>query len=264
MMEGRVKREVGFPGDSFEFEVSADPAWSDTDIEWSGGGEPSRGTGHRFITVFASGGSYTVTARYGEENRRFPVTVCPIDAWLAGAKAFFGPALDLTKVRIRESRLVIGPAGTGWTCNSVVRFKRARRAEDLPAESTLIHELGHVWEHQMGQAQLLKGLVEQIGRLRGHDPYDFGGAEGVRRATSLAKFTKESQAQILTEYWKSQHGYHSDGRGVPFDTPGYVEDLRKLVQEAGIGSVARHRRSLAGRIDSGVARLVNALLRLVE
>jgi hypothetical protein len=263
-MEGRARRDVGFPGDSFAFEVFADPAWSQDEIDWSGGGEPERGAGSRFVTVFPHGGSYTVTARHGEASCQFQVTVCPVDEWMAGAKAFFGPSLDLGKVRVRESRVVLGPAGTGWTCNDVIRFKRARRAEDLPAESTFIHELGHVWEHQTGQAQLLKGLVEQIGRLRGHDPYDFGGAEGVRRATTLTTFTKESQAQILTEYWKSQHDYATDSRGVSFDTPGYVEDLRRLALDAGIGGVARHRRSLAGRIDSGVARLVNAVLRLVE
>jgi hypothetical protein len=261
-VEGRAKREVGFPGDAFAFEIRPDP--SGREVEWSGGGEPAAGTGHLFVTAFPAGGTYTVTARRSDESLDFHVTVCPIDQWLADARTFFGPALDLTKVQVRESRLVFGPAGTGWTCNSIIRFKRARHADDLPAESTLIHELGHVWEHQMGQAQLMRGFVEQIGRLRGRDPYDFGGAEGVRRAGTLTSFSKESQAQILTEYWRSQHGFDSDSRGVPFVTPGYVDDLRRLVKDAGIGSSAGHRRSIAGRIDSGVGRLVNAILRLVE
>jgi hypothetical protein len=263
-VEGRAKREVGFPGDSFSFEVSVESPGSGEDIAWSGGGRPAQGTGRGFATVFATGGSYTVTARRGEESLPFQVSVCPIDTWLARARSFFGPSIDFTKVRVRQSRLVLGPAGTGWTCNNVIRFKRARRIEDLPAESTLIHELGHVWEHQTGQAQLLRGLVEQIGRLRGRDPYDFGGSGGVSLAATLTAFSKESQAQIITEYWKSQHGYESDSRGVPFDTPGYADDLRRLVREAGIGSAPGHRRSLAGRIDAGVARLVNAVLRLVE
>jgi hypothetical protein len=263
-MDGRAKREAGLPGEPFAFEVTRGSTGSGSEIEWSGGGEPPVGTGRRFTTVFAAGGSYVITARSGEETCRFDVTVCPVDAWLEGARAFFGGSIDFTNVRVRESRFVLGPAGTGWTCNTVIRFKRARRAEDLPHESTLIHELGHVWEHQTGQAQLLRGLVEQVGKLRGRDPYDFGGFEGVKRASLLTSFTKESQAQILMEYWKSQHGYESDSRGVPFSTPGYVDDLRRLVQAAGIGGTSKRRRGIVGRIDSGAARLVNTVLRLVE
>jgi hypothetical protein len=149
----------------------------------------------------------------------------------------------------------------GWTCNSVIRFKRPRRPEDLPSESTLIHELGHVWEHQSGRAQLLRGLFEQTGRLLGRDPYDFGGPERISRAATLTEFSMESQAEILMEYWKSQNGYSADGRGIPFSTPGYLTDLRRLVEEAGIGTRGPvPRRTVASTVDSLVARLVNAIL----
>lgn len=263
-MEGKAKREAGFPGDRFAFEVSPDPEGSESETEWSGGGNPSDGAGRRFVTVFDSGGSYTVSARRGAASRQFQITVCPVDEWLSAARAFYGPSVDFAKLRVRGSWAVFGPAGTGWTCNTVIRFKRPRRAEDLPDEPTLIHELGHVWEHQTGQAQVLRGLVEQTGKLLGHDPYDFGGPEGVKRARKLTDFSKESQAQIVMEYWMSQHGYDSDSNGVAFSTPGYVEDLRRLVQGVGIGSVSRRRRTLASTIDSLVARLVNAMLRPIE
>jgi hypothetical protein len=145
----------------------------------------------------------------------------------------------------------------------VVRFKRPRSPEDLPDEATFIHELGHVWEHQTGQAQILRGLIEQTGRAFGRDPYDFGGAEGVKRATKLTSFSKESQAQILMEYWMSQNGYDSDSNGVSFSTPGYVDDLRRLIEGAGIGRESPRRRTFAGIIDTGVAHVVNAVLGVV-
>lgn len=263
-MDGKAKREAGFPGDRFAFQVTTDPNSSGGEIEWSGGGNPAGGTGRRFVTVFDTGGSHTVTARRGSASRQFQITVCPVDEWLSAAKVFYGPSLNFAKVRVRGSWAVFGPAGTGWTCNTVIRFKRARRTEDLPDEPTLIHELGHVWEHQTGQAQVLKGLVEQTGKLLGRDPYDFGGSEGVKRAGRLTEFSKESQAQIVMEYWMSQHGYGSDSNGVSFSTPGYVEDLRRLVLGAGIGSASRGRRTFAGLIDSAVAHLVNGVLRVVE
>jgi hypothetical protein len=164
---------------------------------------------------------------------------------------------------VKQSWAVGGPAGTGWTCNNVVRFKQARRAQDLPDESTLIHELGHVWEHQSGQAQLLKGLLEQVSRVFGRDPYDFGGPAGAHAGAKLTDFKKEGQAEIIRDLWLSKHGFPSDMRDVPFSTAGYADDLRRLVEGAGIGSRAPHGHSAAGAIDGLVAKIVNAVVRLI-
>jgi hypothetical protein len=255
---------VGFPGDSFAFEVVPDAGCQDADIRWDGGGVPATGSGRAFKTTFPTGGTFTVTARCGTAVKDFSVTVCPLDQWLARAATFYGAAVDLPKVRVRGSWAVGGPPGTGWTCNNVVRFKRPRRVADLPDESTLIHELAHVWEHQSGQAQLLRGLVEQVSRVFRKDPYDFGGPDGAKAGARLTDFKKEGQAEIIRNYWLSAHGYGSDMRNVPFSTPGYVDDLKRLVEGAGIGASATRRRSPAAGIDAVVARVVNAVVGLVE
>jgi hypothetical protein len=263
-MKGKPHRAAAFPGDRLAFEVVPDAGCSDNDIHWSGGDQPATGTGRRFTTAFIGGGARGVTATCGAASVAFPVEVCPINEWLGRAASFFGPSLDLAKVNVKASWAVGGPSGTGWTCNTVVRFKRARRPEDLPVEATLIHELTHVWEHRSGQAQLLKGIVEQAGRMFGRDPYDYGGPEGVRAATTLRQFKKEGQAQIVMEYWKSQRGYTNDSKDVAFSTPGYVDDLRRLMEEAGIGLRSGEKRTLARGIDSGLARAVNGMLGVVE
>jgi hypothetical protein len=262
--DGTAKREAGFPGDEFGFEVAPAPGCADDDVQWSsGGGDPAAGSGRHFSTTFRTGGTFTVTARCGTDSHDFSVTVCPVDQWLARAAEFYGPAVDLTKVRVKGSWAVGGPAGTGWTCNNAVRFKRPRRAQDLPDESTLIHELAHVWEHQSGQAQLLKGLVEQVSRVFGRDPYDFGGPAGAHAGAKLAGFKKEGQAEIIRDLWLSKHGFPSDMRDVPFSTPGYVDDLERLVGGAGIGSKAPGGRSVAAAIDGVVAWIVNAGVGLI-
>jgi hypothetical protein len=255
--------EAAFPGDVLSFEVLPDPDCSEEGVSWSGGGNPSTGTGPRFTTSFPAGGAHTVTATCGASLNNFSVTICPLDQWLVRAAEFYGPAIDFKRVRVKGSGLVNGPAGTGWTCNDVIRFKRPHRARDLPDESTLIHELGHVWEHQSGQAQLLKGLVEQVSRVLGRDPYDFGGPTGVHAGAKLTDFKKEGQAEIIRDYWMSKHGFPSDMRGVAFSTPGYVDDLRRLVEGAGIGSKAPHGHSVVGVIDGVVAKIVNSVIRLV-
>lgn len=257
-LERRTGRVAGLTGEQLVFEVSRGP---DSDqVTWSEGGEPATGSGPRFSTVFRAGGNYTVTAHWGNAQLEFPVAICPVDAWLAAAQSFYGVSLDLSRVRVKTSRLVLGPPRTAWTCNNVIRFKRPNAAEELPRESTLIHELAHVWQHQTGQAQLVGGLVDQLGRrLLGRDPYDFGGPAGVRAAERLTDFRKEGQAQIITEYWRSRKGFPADQRGVTFSVAGYPEDLRRLVEEAGIGTKQPGRPRIGGRIDGALARLVNVV-----
>lgn len=259
-MIGKAKRDAGLPGERFRFEVAPGSAPAASEIRWTGGGDPATGVGRTFSTVFESGGTYVVKADRGKDTARFEVTVCPIDEWLTRARLFYGPSIDFSAVRIGASRLVLGRSGTAWTCHDVIRFKRARRPDELPSESTLIHELGHVWEHQTGQAQLLAGVVEQIGRRFGRDPYDFGGPDGVRRATTLISFSKEGQAQILTELWRSKHAYPKDRKGVPFSTAGYVQDLERLVVGAGIGTNQVVRRGVLSVLDAGIGRIVNLVM----
>ena len=260
-MEITAKRTAFFPHERVELAaVSDDPGG----VRWSVGGIPASRTGPRFRARFSEGGTYTVEARSNGEVAKIEITVCPVDDWLRKAKDFFGPSLDLDRVQITTSPWVIGPPGTGWTCNTVVRFKRPTRAGDLPSEATLIHELAHVWEHRAGQAQILSGFLEQMRSRFGRDPYDFGGPDGLRDAKVLTRFSKEGQAQIVTELWKAQQGYRTDRKKVAFATPGYVVDLRRLVQGAGIGTSDPIRRTFAGVLDSGTATLVNFILTMFE
>jgi hypothetical protein len=86
----------------------------------------------------------------------------------------------------------------------------------------------------------------------------------VRRATALTRFTKEGQAQIIEEHWKSLNGYNTDHKRIPLTTPGYSSDLERLVQGAGIGRRSGSRRSVWSTIDAVIARIVNAVVTLVE
>lgn len=260
-MRTAAKRLACFPGERLEFRAWPDPGLRAEDIEWSGGGAPVAASGHTFSTTFERAGSHVVRARCGTASVEFDVTVCPIAEWMAEAADFYGPSLDLEGIRVTSSCLVLGRRGTGFTCNQVIRFKRPRIGADLPSSSTLVHELGHVWEHQDGRAQLLRGFVEQVGRRFGRDPYDFGGPDGVASTTDLMTLSLESQAQVIQELWRARHGAPADTRQNAF-TAAYVDGLRRLVDGAGIGTRTPRGRTIASTIDGVFARIVNVLVDL--
>jgi hypothetical protein len=173
------------------------------------------------------------------------------------ARNFFGPSIDFGDVTIKDSSVALG--GRAWTCNNVIRFPKPKNGADCPATATLIHELAHVWEHQDGQLQLLKGAVEQAAHsltFGKYNPYDYGGAACVNTAQDLRDFNKESQARIIEDYWRSVNG-----QGEP---PGstYGQDLQRLVQGAGIGTIAPRGISAASAVDAVAAGVVNLVLRL--
>jgi hypothetical protein len=124
-----------------------------------------------------------------------------------------------------------------------------------------VHELGHVWEHQDGRAQLVRGLVEQVGRWFGRDPYDYGGPAGAAATTDLSSLRLESQAQIIQELWRARHGAPEDRRENAF-TPTYVADLQRLVDGAGIGTRPPRGRTVGSTIDGVVAGIVNVVVDL--
>ena len=146
-----------------------------------------------------------------------------------------------------------------------IRFPKPADVGSCPDLETMIHELAHVWEHQNGETQILSGAVEQLGHLllTGYNPYDFGGPAGVHGATRLRNFNKESQAQIIENYWRSQQGFTADTGGRPF-TEEYVDDLRRLVEGAGIGqrAPAGATSTVGGIIDSIAGGIVNGVLTL--
>jgi hypothetical protein len=259
----RADTAVAFPGEPVTFGAELTPGCSGDQIRWNGGGVPASGQGRSFRTRWASGGTYTVTATCDASRVSLPIQVCPLDQLLTRAASFYGQSIDMSRVTVKSSSAIFNRRP--WTNGNTIRFPRPTSMDSCPDLETLIHELGHVWEHQNGQTQILSGAVEQMGHILvpGYDPYDFGGPAGVRRAEALRGFSKESQAQIIENYWRTRMGFTADTGGIAFSAA-YVADLRRLVQGAGIGTTAPTgaTSTAGGVIDSILGGLVNGLLGL--
>jgi hypothetical protein len=184
-----------------------------------------------------------------------------MDAMLRQAAEFFGPSIDLTQVSLRSTSISVGRRP--WTADNVIRFHASTPLGD-PDMATIVHELAHVWQYQNGNLQLLHGLAEQTERALGKDPYDYGGAAGVRAAVEegapLQSFNNESQARIVEDCWSSLHGATVGRTGDEY-TEEYVEDLRTLVAGAGIGTLPP---SGASPIETVAGAVVNVAVSGLE
>ena len=111
------------------------------------------------------------------------------DEQISQLKEFFGPSVDFSKVKIRESPFASG--NRPWACGNVIRVKKTKPGQTLAVDTAdLIHECGHVWQHQNGQLVFLSALAEQLraGIVRKFDPYNFGGPTGAATLRKLSSF----------------------------------------------------------------------------
>ncbi|MGH2554360.1 MAG: hypothetical protein ACRDHO_01395 [Actinomycetota bacterium] len=176
------------------------------------------------------------------------------------AKEFFGPSVNWSRVQISDS-VAIPPGIPAWTCGNVIRFHHPRGDDERPPLVTLVHELVHVWQFQNGRTPFLSKYGDSIESLLGGDPRDYGGPEGLQGIGRLVDLTPEAEATAVVTYFGLLSGYSSDYRGVPF-TEEYRASLKRLVQGAGIGTVAPVIRGLAirFRVEAAFAYVVNTYL----
>ena len=130
----------------------------------------------------------------------------PAEARLAAS--VFGSALDASRVRIHGRRYLLGQGrGVAMSPNGNIYF----RAEDYRTDFTtnlgdaawLIHELTHAWQHQQGIPVRLRGLLEQLSRVWGRNPYAYGRIDPARPFRS---YGLEQQAAIVEDFLRVRSG----------------------------------------------------------
>ena len=115
------------------------------------------------------------------------------------ARLVFGDAIDYARVRIHNRCYLpfgLQPSNCAMSPNGSIYFHRSCHLEnyaaaDPPARHWFIHEMVHVWQHQLGYPVRLRGAI-RIG---------LSYAYTLQAGATLASFNMEAQGDVLADYF---------------------------------------------------------------
>jgi hypothetical protein len=117
---------------------------------------------------------------------------------IAMASLLFGDAIDYTRVRVHNRCYLplLQPKNCAMTPNGSIYFHPScflpdYAAGDPPAKHWFMHEMVHVWQHQLGYPVRLRGAF-RVGL-----PYHYE----LREGATLADFNMEAQGDLLADYY---------------------------------------------------------------
>jgi hypothetical protein len=132
----------------------------------------------------------------------FPHRSRPLTAGeIAMASLLFGDAIDYRRVRIHARRYMpFQPKNCCMTPNGSMYFHRSCFLPDYARGDPQVvhwfmHEMVHVWQHQLGYPVRLRGAI-RIGLSYGYD---------LAPGKTLADFNMEAQGDLLADYFVLKH-----------------------------------------------------------
>jgi hypothetical protein len=122
---------------------------------------------------------------------------------IAMASLLFGDAIDYARVRVHNRRYLpfgLQPKNCAMAPNGSIYFHHScflpdYSAGDTTAKHWFMHEMVHVWQHQLGYPVRLRGLF-RLGLS-----YRYELREGAR----LADYNMEAQGELLADYFVLKH-----------------------------------------------------------
>jgi hypothetical protein len=117
---------------------------------------------------------------------------------IAMASLLFGDAIDYSRVRVHNRRYLplLQPKNCAMTPNGSIYFHQScflpdYGAGDPATRHWFMHEMVHVWQHQLGYPVRLRGAI-RIGL-----PYDYE----LREGAALRDYNMEAQGELLADYY---------------------------------------------------------------
>jgi hypothetical protein len=121
---------------------------------------------------------------------------------IAMASLLFGDAIDYARVRVhnRPYLPLVQARNCAMTPNGSIYFHHScflpdYAAGDPPARHWFMHEMVHVWQHQLGYPVRLRGAL-RIGLSYAYE---------LREGATLADFNMEAQGELLADYFMLRH-----------------------------------------------------------
>jgi hypothetical protein len=119
------------------------------------------------------------------------------------ASALFGDAIDYSRVRVHRRRYLpfgLQPKNCAMTPNGSIYFHHSCcrddfSAGDAQAKHWFMHEMVHVWQHQLGYPVRLRGAI----RLGLSYRYQLAAGK------SLADYNMEAQGELLADFFVLKH-----------------------------------------------------------
>lgn len=118
------------------------------------------------------------------------------------ASLLFGDAIDYGRVRVHNRRYLplVQPRNCAMTPNGSIYFHHScflpdYTAGDPPTIHWFMHEMVHVWQHQLGYPVKLRGAI-RIGLSYGYE---------LRPGALLSDYNMEAQGDLLADYFALKH-----------------------------------------------------------
>ena len=118
------------------------------------------------------------------------------------ASLLFGDAIEYARVRVFNRRYLpyLQPKNCAMTPNGSIYFHHSCFLDDysqanITGQHWFMHEMVHVWQHQLGYPVRLRGAV-RIG---------LGYRYRLRAGATLADFNMEAQGDLLADYFVLKH-----------------------------------------------------------
>jgi hypothetical protein len=117
---------------------------------------------------------------------------------IAMASLLFGDAVDYARVRVHNRRYLplLQPKNCAMTPNGSIYFHPScflpdYTAGDPATRHWFMHEMVHVWQHQLGYPVRLRGAI-RIGLAYHYE---------LREGATLADYNMEAQGELLADYY---------------------------------------------------------------
>jgi Domain of unknown function (DUF4157) len=137
---------------------------------------------------------------------------------LAKARPIFGASLDYSRVKVHnEKAYFFQPNDTAITPNGEIYFPpevyKADFSLTIEDAAWLIHELVHVYQHQIGMWVRVNGALYRT--------YKYGSLVGTKKV--LKDFRIEQQASIVEDYFRKMNGLS------PWRGDGALTDYERVI-----------------------------------